>query len=278
DTPVKRYSSGMQVRLAFAVAAHLDPEILIIDEVLAVGDAEFQKRCLGKMNEVARSGRTVLFVSHNMAAVEGLCHRAFLLHQGRKLAEGSAPSVVQQYLLANNQLVNNCRTWSWSEAPGNEHIRVLHVGVYPSSGNVVTVASGFFIRIIFYNYKVGTNIDTTIELRTMDGVRIFHEGYQFSRNFDSRRGLYEVRFTVPPYLLNAGIYWLKLIFGEHCRYLLFKMEPAICFEIQHTMDELSRMIVKPGILRLRLPFHARFLGEDWQATWSPDSLPASLQV
>src|SRR5262245_54819536 len=83
DTPVKRYSSGMYVRLAFAVAAHLDPEILLVDEVLAVGDAEFQRRCLGKMGEVARGGRTVLFVSHNMAAVQSLCTRAMLLSEGR---------------------------------------------------------------------------------------------------------------------------------------------------------------------------------------------------
>ncbi|MDW8078404.1 MAG: ABC transporter ATP-binding protein [Thermoguttaceae bacterium] len=98
DTPVKRYSSGMQVRLAFAVAAHLDPEILIIDEVLAVGDAEFQKRCLGKMNEVARSGRTVLFVSHNLAAVEGLCNVAMRLQSGRLMEFGQPISVIGAYL------------------------------------------------------------------------------------------------------------------------------------------------------------------------------------
>ncbi|MGQ9505319.1 MAG: ABC transporter ATP-binding protein [Thermogutta sp.] len=98
DTPVKRYSSGMQVRLAFAVAAHLDPEILIVDEVLAVGDAEFQKRCLGKMDEVAHSGRTVLFVSHNMAAVEGLCTTAMLLDSGRALVLGSPDRVISQYV------------------------------------------------------------------------------------------------------------------------------------------------------------------------------------
>lgn len=98
DTPVKRYSSGMQVRLAFAVAAHLEPEILIIDEVLAVGDAEFQKRCLGKMNEVSRSGRTVLFVSHNMAAVEGLCTRAMLLKCGSMALDGIPADVISEYL------------------------------------------------------------------------------------------------------------------------------------------------------------------------------------
>jgi lipopolysaccharide transport system ATP-binding protein len=98
DTPVKRYSSGMRMRLAFAVAAHLEPEILIIDEVLAVGDVAFQQRCLGKMSEVAHSGRTVLFVSHNMAAVEGLCDRALLLDRGQVAARGDVRSVIAEYL------------------------------------------------------------------------------------------------------------------------------------------------------------------------------------
>src|SRR5690606_29180741 len=98
DTPVKRYSSGMYVRLAFAVAAHLEPDVLIIDEVLAVGDAEFQNRCLGKMNDVASAGRTVLFVSHNMAAVQNLCQRALLLRSGGLVAAGEAGAVVREYL------------------------------------------------------------------------------------------------------------------------------------------------------------------------------------
>ncbi|MDS4042017.1 MAG: ABC transporter ATP-binding protein [Candidatus Competibacter sp.] len=97
DTPVKRYSSGMAVRLAFAVAAHLEPEILVIDEVLAVGDIEFQKKCLGKMDDVARSGRTILFVSHNMAAIESLCTRAILLKEGCLKTEGGVDEVIQQY-------------------------------------------------------------------------------------------------------------------------------------------------------------------------------------
>jgi lipopolysaccharide transport system ATP-binding protein len=99
ETPVKRYSSGMYVRLAFAVAAHLEPEILIVDEVLAVGDAEFQKKCLGKMNDISRNdGRTILFVSHNMAAVRSLCSTAIVIQNGKLLARGSSESMVQEYL------------------------------------------------------------------------------------------------------------------------------------------------------------------------------------
>jgi lipopolysaccharide transport system ATP-binding protein len=98
DTPVKRYSSGMQVRLAFAVAAHLEPEILLVDEVLAVGDAEFQEKCLGKMRDVTREGRTVVFVSHNLAAVRGLCSRGLLLEQGRLAFDGDVDEAVERYL------------------------------------------------------------------------------------------------------------------------------------------------------------------------------------
>lgn len=98
DTPVKRYSSGMYVRLAFSVAAHLDPEILIVDEVLAVGDAQFQKKCLGKMQDVSRSGRTILFVSHNMAAIQSLCNRALYMHHGTLITDGEVEPVIREYL------------------------------------------------------------------------------------------------------------------------------------------------------------------------------------
>src|SRR5205814_3243994 len=113
-TPVKRYSSGMYVRLAFAVAAHLEPEILIVDEVLAVGDASFQRKCLDKMTEVSRHGRTVLFVSHNMPAITRLCERAILLDDGRVLRDGPAMDVVSAYLKAGFG-TTAVREWSDSE-------------------------------------------------------------------------------------------------------------------------------------------------------------------
>src|ERR1700736_125365 len=111
DTPVKRYSSGMYVRLAFAVAAHLEPEILVVDEVLAVGDAEFQKKCLGRMNDVAHEGRTVLFVSHNMQAVRRLCERALLLEDGKLVKEGDVASVAEHYLASIEAPEGGRRSW-----------------------------------------------------------------------------------------------------------------------------------------------------------------------
>jgi lipopolysaccharide transport system ATP-binding protein len=127
DTPVKHYSSGMYLRLAFAVAAHLEPEILIVDEVLAVGDAEFQRKCLGKMSGVAQQGRTVLFVSHTMPAITRLCSRAILLHEGRVVQDGPAPRVVRTYLSAGGGTA--IREWDRDKAPGGDVARLLSVQV-----------------------------------------------------------------------------------------------------------------------------------------------------
>src|SRR6185295_18034142 len=100
DTPVKRYSSGMHVRLGFSVAAHLEPDILVVDEVLAVGDAVFQQKCMGKMGDVAKGGRTVVMVSHNMAAIQGLCSKCYLLKSGQLVAQGDPRTVIEQYTAA----------------------------------------------------------------------------------------------------------------------------------------------------------------------------------
>jgi len=131
DTPVKRYSSGMQVRVAFAVAAHLDPEILVIDEVLAVGDAAFQKKCLGKMQDVAREGRTVLFVSHNLAAVTHLCPRAILIANGRLVMDGSNSTVIGAYLSDGQTLGGDLA--NVTARKGNGQIRAQRIRIYDSN-------------------------------------------------------------------------------------------------------------------------------------------------
>jgi lipopolysaccharide transport system ATP-binding protein len=136
DTPVKRYSSGMYVRLAFAVAAHFEPEILFVDEVLAVGDAEFQARCLGRMEEFGNSGRTVLFVSHNMQAVAQLCNRAILLDGGRLTREGSSEEIVAYYLQTSAG-AGSSHTWSEDEAPGDDLVRLRSVRIVDADGDTV---------------------------------------------------------------------------------------------------------------------------------------------
>jgi lipopolysaccharide transport system ATP-binding protein len=153
DTPVKRYSSGMYVRLAFAVGAHLDPEILIVDEVLAVGDAQFQKKCLSKMQDVGQHGRTVLFVSHNMNAITRLCKRAILLNQGEVVADGLSSQVVSSYLLAGGITCRAIKEWDdLDTAPGDDIVRLRAVRVKAIDGRItdsIDVRQSFAIEMEF---------------------------------------------------------------------------------------------------------------------------------
>jgi lipopolysaccharide transport system ATP-binding protein len=162
DTPVKRYSSGMYVRLAFAVAAHLEPEILIIDEVLAVGDQQFQEKCLGKMQAVSRSGRTVLFVSHNMGAVASLCASAVMLREGRVIAHGPARAVIPEYLKPSNE--TQLESYRLSTPNGPAQFDSITVGATQQNGveldepidfeiaiRAKVGGSGFFIGLTLLN-------------------------------------------------------------------------------------------------------------------------------
>src|ERR687885_144644 len=151
DTPVKRYSSGMFVRLAFSVAAHLEPEILIVDEVLAVGDADFQRRCLGKMESFGQSGRTVLFVSHSMPTIARLCPRLILLDRGRVVDDGPAERVIGHYLHGEQGTAAR-RAWPAEQAPGDEYARLRSARVLDSAGttsDVVDVADEVGIELTF---------------------------------------------------------------------------------------------------------------------------------
>ena len=151
DTPVKRYSSGMYVRLAFAVAAHLDPEILLVDEVLAVGDAAFQKKCLGKMGEVARTGRTVLFVSHNMTAVSALCARAIIINNGRVSGVEGTESAVSRYMSETRDIMQNIPIKSRRDRMGDQSVCIQDVTFHNQNGDPVNhITSGQNLRIRFH--------------------------------------------------------------------------------------------------------------------------------
>lgn len=256
DTPVKHYSSGMYVRLAFAVAAHLEPEILIIDEVLAVGDAEFQKKCLGKMKDVAGEGRTVLFVSHDLAAVKSLCTRGIVLKEGRTVFNGK----IEEAILTYQKLGVQNSSYKCDDiklAIGNENIKVLNFDVTPMSGEVISISSGINVALKFYNFKQNINLDATFELRNLDEQAIFHTGVLLSENSDSKKGNYTVNFSLPPNLLNTGNYYFKLIFGENQRYALYIHEQIVHFEIQNeTLGSNSSKL--PGIIRPKLNYHVTF--------------------
>ncbi|MCA1592675.1 MAG: ABC transporter ATP-binding protein [Acidobacteria bacterium] len=210
DTPVKRYSSGMYVRLAFAVAAHLEPEILIVDEVLAVGDVAFQKKCLGQMSSVAQQGRTVLLVSHNMAAIKWMCSRALLLHQGRLVEEGSPAQVVNSYLWAGR---NNRAEASWddlSDAPGNEVFRLRGVRVRNAAGDVtseLTAQESFSIEVDYQNFSPVVSLGATVVLYNEEGVCVFSSLSNRETQWHGRvfpAGVFRSTCRVPGHLLPEG--------------------------------------------------------------------------
>lgn len=210
ETPVKRYSSGMYVRLAFAVAAHLDPEILLVDEVLAVGDAAFQKKCLGKMGDVAKEGRTVFFVSHNLGAIQRLCNRTFLLSDGQMTANGQTSSVIELYL--NRGLSQQGeRTWkNLDTAPGDDVVRLT--GVHALNEHL-TVVSEFSVResvnleIEFFILKENTILDVGFYLYNTAGTLIFAAGDHQDAEWEGKKrqkGVYRTRCEIPGDLLNEG--------------------------------------------------------------------------
>jgi lipopolysaccharide transport system ATP-binding protein len=210
DTPVKRYSSGMYVRLAFAVAAHLDPEIMVVDEVLAVGDAAFQRKCLGKMSENAGAGRTILFVSHNMSAINRLCNRAVLLEKGQLIADGSATEITARYL-AGAAEESGVREWDVKNAPGTEEVRLLGISLYSNdavSKSVFDVNEEIFIRL---SYRVGvpnTSFRCALIFSTQ-GVTAFStvEPVELER---SNTGIYSSVLKMPPHLLSESEYSINV--------------------------------------------------------------------
>ena len=258
DTPVKRYSSGMYVRLAFAVAAHLESEILIVDEVLAVGDAEFQRKCLGKMGDVSRGqGRTVLFVSHNMAAIKQLCSKGIVLSNGKFAFKGSQLDAVTNYQSSHLSSSSFNHTGPLENAPGNDNIRILKFNVTPLVGDVISISSGVQFELIFYNHKSDINLDATFELRNSDEVTVFHHGALITRNSDSGRGSYTVKGVIQPNLINAGIYRFNIIFGENQRYALFVVQDFIQFEILNEALG-SNSFQLPGVIRPNIQYNITF--------------------
>jgi lipopolysaccharide transport system ATP-binding protein len=251
DTPVKRYSSGMYVRLAFAVAAHLEPEILIVDEVLAVGDASFQKKCLGKMGQVSRDGRTILFVSHNAAAIKALCSKAILLTNGAVTASGRVSDVAAVYS-SGTAATGSTNEWrDPATAPGNENVRMSYVRIIPPEGNeTISIDTGALIEIGFDNLRKDINLDCTVYLVSGEGVLIFESGYIISSDRDSRCGFYRLTGRIPGQLLNAGRYYLNVVFGKDQRYVLFRMDEIASFDVENTLTGRGlNMGVAPGIIR-----------------------------
>jgi lipopolysaccharide transport system ATP-binding protein len=236
DTPVKHYSSGMYVRLAFAVAAHLEPEILLVDEVLAVGDVAFQKKCLGRMGEVAREGRTVLFVSHNMQAVQSLCSTAFQLEAGQIVAAGSSQSVVNQYLSVTSQMSSRA-LWPVQSAPGNSEVKLTAVSVYSESGGdcgVYSSSQDIYVGIDFVASTAHSALCVGFDLVTGDGT-VVARSYQTDLSPEDwpvpRAGENRWHCVIPAGLLNAGTYCVCPRIGMHNMYWIVNLDPVVRFEV-----------------------------------------------
>ena len=243
DTPVKRYSSGMKVRLAFAVAAHLEPEILIIDEVLAVGDAEFQKKCLGKMEDVAGEGRTILFVSHNMGAVKNLCHNGILLKHGEKIKEGTAADVVDYYLQHATQQKGIIKFSEDQLLP----VSATELCIEDNKENIQSVLptrSPWQIRVRFTVRERTPYFIIAIGIKTLDDVAV---RTAWSKPTDIGPGEYEAIFVEDSLYLNSGVYKLNLGLSSREKNIQYLPECA-SLEFEEYVEKNEAVNTKSGIL------------------------------
>lgn len=258
DTPVKRYSSGMYVRLAFAVAAHLDADVLVVDEVLAVGDAQFQKRCMQKMSDVAAGGRTVLFVSHNMNAVQRLCSRAIWLVEGRLMDSGPVDALVATYL-QDGMTSPATRVWpDLDRAPGGDDVRLVRASVSPllgEPGQVVTVATGSQVEFEYVTLRDDLHLNLSVHLFTSDDQLVLNavplnEPMWFGKPFP--KGRYRCRFDLPPHLLNVGRYRVELLFVRDQSVILHKEPSALAIEVEDSPSNSLWHGRFPGVVRPNL--------------------------
>ena len=264
DTPVKRFSSGMYTRLGFAVAAHLDPEVLIVDEVLAVGDASFQKKCLGKMGDVARSGRTVLFVSHNMAAVESLCGRAIWLDRGTIRADDGAHDVVQRYLAIQSDGPSASSWPSPLEAPGNDTVRVRSASVRAADGRAeLDMLTPVQIDVEYWNLRPDNLLNLSHHVYNELDVLVFNAVPVHEPNWMYKPmpvGLYRSSCVIPGYLLNSGSYRVDTLFVIDQGSVTYSHRALVSFDVAESVA-----------VRGRSTWYGRFPGvthprTEWQTT------------
>ena len=264
DTPVKRYSSGMYVRLAFAVAAHLEPEIMIIDEVLAVGDAAFQKKCLGKMDEVSKSGRTVLFVSHNLSAVETLCNTSIVLQNGSVAYTGNALAGIRYYIehgVSSNYMFD---FKSIENAIGNNKVKILRGSSLNAHNpdDLVDVSVPVDVTFDVLNTTKEDRLSIAFDLESLMGGIVFGSGHSFYAPIGEPTRL---TCRIPAYLLNDGIYNIHLYLHTQDMQGLFEQKDILTFEVKDKERENGYLGKINGAVRPQL-------------SWSAQSKPVSNNV
>jgi lipopolysaccharide transport system ATP-binding protein len=259
DTPVKRYSSGMYVRLAFAVAAHVNPEILIVDEVLAVGDLAFQRKCLGKMQLAGRAGRTVLFVSHNLTAVNQLCSRCLLLSGGRLVKQGPSAEVVSHYVESADSSRNASR--EYARPTGGFDAKIRKISVVDSAGQVaptIDLGEGFSVLVEYELGKPVTGLTVGLQIISVEGsqtlISLSDPELDWSRLEKREAGYYRARIDFPAMLLNTGPYQVRV--GTSLRFKIFDVCEDVSFEILDRVGIVQPMGYerKNSLLAVQLPW------------------------
>ena len=254
DTPVKRYSSGMFVRLAFAVAAHLEPDILIVDEVLAVGDAEFQKKAIGKMQNIAnKGGRTVLFVSHNMTSIKALCNRAVLMENG-KIVKGGEPNKIINYYLNTNTKVSYFKEWDNSSRPtSKQNIELKKIWISNKEkkpSKMLNVDEDFYVNIDYKVTEDNSKIGLNVILHDSNQNIISSSINNHEKNFYQQKhleGLYRSSCLIPGKLFNSGVYYVSIfMFGKN-------------FSDGKLLEHLLKIEIEDGVL-VRGDYHGQYKG------------------
>lgn len=263
DTAIKHYSSGMYMRLAFAVAAHLETEILLVDEVLAVGDAAFQKKCLGKIGEAAHAGRTVLFVSHNMLAIDSLCTRAICLHDGNLVLQGAPGLVTSTYMKEWLPTFSEIVHEDMSTAPGNEMIRLHRVRVRPQNGALgdeITVSTPIAVEFEYWKINAGSRLDVAVQLFNEHGINVFTTGRIGAPAAPA--GLLRGSFIIPADLLNNGTYQLHASVFLNGSVQIVDWENLATFDVMDAPNESrgSYLDVWPGAVRPNLEWTTEQIG------------------
>lgn len=266
DTPVKRYSSGMKVRLGFAVAAHLDPEILVVDEVLAVGDADFQKKAIGKMQDVSKGeGRTVLFVSHNMTSIKALCKRGIILKNGMLVDDGPVDTIVTHYLRGDSE-VDNYKCWDEPEIKARG-FELLEIGVRKKGGNYNDVMRMDQDLEVLIRYRLDHVVDRfwiTMHMKNEQGNKIFSfSGGGRCYEMHHEAGTYQQICTIPANFLNWGGYAIDLMVFQQINNIdgLVDEHDIVSFTVSNRMVAIGGYMGKePGDITPRFDFVEKKIG------------------
>ncbi|MDQ3040879.1 MAG: ABC transporter ATP-binding protein [Acidobacteriota bacterium] len=244
DTPVKHFSSGMYMRLAFAVAAHLDPEILIVDEVLAVGDANFQRKCLSKMKDVSQSGRTVLFVSHDMAAITRICSRAIALNNGEIVLQGDATQVVREYLHSNlGMSAERDYSSEKSNVPASEYVRLTRVRVVDENGETCSahdIRRRIGIEATYEALQSGQILTPNFQIYNQDRVQLFtvQDVSREWRRREKETGKYTSRVWIPPNFMAEGTFFVNFAVVTYlpAMRIHFNQIDAVSFDVVDSLE------------------------------------------